>query len=157
MTEPLTLAQRLRAGVPTELGCSHPIWSDVAKADAIMGEAADELDRLTDANKALTAGHAAARENFHTMQHAANTLRIRATAAEADRDDWRKLHDAAQRVVSERNAALNVLSAELAEARAILSEIVIHLGDVQDGSGEIAPEIRRARSFLASKGASHAE
>lgn len=37
------LVAELRAGVPTEPGCQHPIWSDVEKADATMAKAADAL------------------------------------------------------------------------------------------------------------------
>lgn len=41
------LVERLRGGVQTEQGCSHPIWSDVEKADALMSEAADALTALS--------------------------------------------------------------------------------------------------------------
>ncbi len=40
------LVERLEAGVTTEFGCHHPIWSDIVKADATMAEAAAEITRL---------------------------------------------------------------------------------------------------------------
>ncbi len=41
------LRARLREGVQTSDGCSHPIASDIDAADALMSTAADEIDRLT--------------------------------------------------------------------------------------------------------------
>ena len=46
-------------------------------------------DRLTAENEKLTAYHAFARQNFHTMQNAANELRIRAERAEAENERLR--------------------------------------------------------------------
>lgn len=48
----------------------------IARNDAV-------LERAVTRAEAAEASHAAARDNFHTMQQAANTLRIRAEAAEA--------------------------------------------------------------------------
>lgn len=189
-----TLAQRLRDQ-------HHMTQGDGLGAMlATANEAAATITRLTADNKALTAevemlrdvkhsSHWKARaegaEQLLAVQIAGHQLSaktatanlMRATAAESDRDDWRKLHDAAQRVVSERNAALNAVSAELAEARKDLDRAgilvrlvtvrqVIDAGDrainaaglnpwcmnegLADGGERISP------SFLVSKEASHA-
>ena len=50
-------------------------------------------DRLTAENEKLTAYHAFARQNFHTMQNAANELRIRAEKAEAENERLREALD----------------------------------------------------------------
>jgi hypothetical protein len=49
------LVERLQAGVPTEPGCSHPIWSDVEKADATMAEAATTISALSARTEAAEA------------------------------------------------------------------------------------------------------
>ena len=67
------------------------------EASEILNGYRTRADRLTVENEKLTAYHAFARQNFHTMQNAANELRIRAERAEAGNE---RLREALLAVVS---------------------------------------------------------
>lgn len=43
---------------------------------------------------------------------------------------------------------IEALEARLAEAKEVLREVVAHLGDIEDGNGDPAPEIRAARRLV---------
>lgn len=43
---------------------------------------------------------------------------------------------------------IEALEARLAEAMEVLREVVTHLGDIEDGNGDPAPEIQAARRLV---------
>lgn len=87
----MTLVERLRKAADEMRAEDQNGWPLTCDA------AADEITRLTAENERLTADHAFARQNFHTMQNAANELRIRAEKAEAGNE---RLREALLAVVS---------------------------------------------------------
>ena len=80
------ITERLRKGVQTAPGCSHPIASDIDAADALMSEAADTIVRLSDAEarireleaviEQMKADHACELADMATRFRAVNVERL---------------------------------------------------------------------------------
>lgn len=143
MTEPLTLAQRLIATADyiDDMKSRVPMGLTIMEegAQKFFREAATELTRLRDANKALTAQRDAARH------HTSNLLaRIHRDGGhyESEHGTSKAVEDA-DGIVASLYTDRDRLSAELAEARSRLRLVLDHPANSQ--------ALADARTFLASK------
>jgi hypothetical protein len=152
MTEPLTLTHRLR-----NMG---PYPCEAAEL------AADEIDRLTEANKALLAENERLQSEWYEYRQFSIDYAVerdRATAAEAKLAKVEKERDDAVRWRTSAVACADRLSAELAEARRVIEPfakaVIIDRtktngdrGYMVFGTRPTPDDYLAANSFLASKG-----
>lgn len=152
MTEPLTLAQRLRNLVDEQIGEDLDY---IRSADILMSEAAKELEADAATIASLRAANKAERVSMETAlkikadkirdlkafaKHHSTIIEAKQAKVEAERDEARRLVDG---IDEERRGALDLcvklngdvasLSAELAEAQAQLERagILVHLVTVR--------------------------